>query len=327
MPTALITGVLGQDGSLLAELLLDRGYRVVGVARPGAQVARELHSLVSRITMIELDLATTGWATELVRREQPDEVYHLAACHRSSEPGLRDDPETQQRMVAVNHAAALALAHALLVVDRGRLVVAGSSQMYTPALPPPRITEAIPRAPATFYGVTKASTLDALAWLRTHQGLGASTAILFNHESPRRPPAFVSRKITLAAARIAAGRAHELVLGDLSSRADFCSAVDVVEALAAMATHEPADRVLASGELHGLADLCAAAFGAVGLDWRAYVRSSQPAGDRPALVGDPTRAEHELGWRRRRDFTTWVTEMVSADRDRVAREDVSHAVS
>jgi GDPmannose 4,6-dehydratase len=314
VPTALITGVLGQDGSLLAELLLARGYRVVGVARPGSRERPD-----ARISLVELDLATSGWTAALVEREQPDEVYHLAACHRSAEPGLRDDPETQQRMVAVNHAAALELAHALLVRGHGRLVVAGSSQMYTPASPPPRITETTPRAPATFYGVTKATTLEALAWLRTHQGLGVSTAILFNHESPRRPAAFVSRKITLAAARIAAGRQRELVLGDLSSRADFSSAHDIVEALHAMATAVPADHVLASGELHGLDELCAVAFGALGLDWRDHVRSSQPAGERPALIGDPARAERELGWVRRRDFTTWVTEMVAADRDRVGK--------
>jgi GDPmannose 4,6-dehydratase len=317
VPTALITGVLGQDGSLLAELLLSRGYRVVGIDRPGP-VAVEMRGLVDRIELVALDLETAP-VGDLVAREQVDEIYHLAACHRSSEPGQADDPAQQQRMVAVNHAAALALAHAALV-HGARIVVAGSSQMYTPALPALEITEATPRAPATFYGVTKATTLDALAWLRAHQGLGASTAILFNHESPRRPPAFVSRKITLTAARIAAGKERELVLKDLSSRTDFSSARDIVEGLHAMALGSPGDHVLASGQLHELAELCDVAFTAVGLDWRAHVRTVTPPGERPALVGDPAKAARDLGWAPRRDFATWVTEMVEADRARTDSE-------
>src|SRR5262249_19667466 len=161
------------------------GYRVVGVARPGTVVDPELRAVVDRIELVEADLST-GATAGLVERESFDEVYHLAACHRSSDPGLRDDPAQQQRMVAINYTAALALAHAVLAKRRGRLVLAASSQMYTPTTPPARIDEQTPRAPSTFYGVTKASCLDAIAWLREHQGLAASTAILFNHESPRR---------------------------------------------------------------------------------------------------------------------------------------------
>jgi GDPmannose 4,6-dehydratase len=192
--------------------------------------------------------------------------------------------------------------------------------MYTPALPAPVIAETTVRAPPTFYGVTKSTTLDALAWLRTHQGLAASTAILFNHESPRRPASFVSRKITQAAARIAAGMQRELVLGDASSRTDFSSARDIVEGLHAMALGAPGDYVLASGQLCELGALCEIAFSLVKLDWRDHVRSSKPPGERPALVGDPTKAERELGWQRRRQLTTWLTEMVEADRERVDSE-------
>jgi GDPmannose 4,6-dehydratase len=318
VPTALITGVLGQDGSLLAELLLARGYRVVGIDRPQVQVPAELRALVERIELVGVDLETAPVGA-LVAREQVDEIYHLAACHRSSEPGQADDPAQQQRMVAVNHAAALALAHAALA--RGaRIVFAASSQMYTPALPAPVITETTPRAPATFYGVTKATTLDALAWLRTRQGLAASTAILFNHESSRRPAAFVTRKITQAAARIAAGRQRELVLGDLSSRTDFSSARDIAEGLHAMALGSPGDYVLASGRLCELGELCEIAFSLVNLDWRDHVRSSKPPGERPALVGDPAKAERELGWQRHRPLATWLSEMVEADRARVDSE-------
>ena len=296
MPVALVTGVRGQDGSLLAELLTARGYRVVGVSRADLDIAEHPETLA-----------------EIVASVRPDEVYHLAAAHRSSEPGTVEDEALHRRMTAVNYAAPLALARGLLALGRGRLVFAASSQMYTPALPPPRIDETTPRAPSSFYGQTKARTLDELAELRRTRGLAASTAILFNHESPRRLPAFVSRKITQAVARIAAGRERELVLLDTSSRADFSSARDIVEGLHAMALGTPGDYVLASGELHGIDELCAAAFSAVGLDWRDHVRSTRDPGERPALVGDPSLAEHELGWLRRRSFAEWVREMVEAE--------------
>ena len=295
MPTALVTGIRGQDGSLLAELLTERGYRVVGLARA------------------ELDIAAHPEAlAEVVARVRPDEIYHLAAAHRSSEPGTVEDDALHAQMTAVNYAAPLVLARALLAQGHGRLVFAASSQMYTPALPPLRIDETTPRAPASYYGGTKARALAELAELRASRGLAVSTAILFNHESPRRSPAFVSRKITQAAARIAAGRERELVLLDTSSRADFSSARDIVEGLHAMALAAPDDRVLASGELRAIHELCAAAFGAVGLDWRDHVRSTREPGERPALVGDPGRAERELGWVRR-SFAEWVGEMVESD--------------
>ena len=323
MPTALITGILGQDGSLLAELLLERGYRVVGIARPGAVASldAELRPLLARCEVVLLDRARPAsetWATELVARVQPDEVYHLAACHRSSDPNLRDDPAQQQRMVEVNLSAGLALAHGLLALGHGSLVMAGSSQMYSPRVPTLRVDERTDLAPSTFYGVTKASCMRALRWLREKQGLRASSAILFNHESPRRALGFVSRKITLAAARIAAGLEQTLTLADLSSQSDFSSAADFADGLHLMATaSEPDDRVLASGELHSIEDLCEVAFTAVGLAWRDHVVSANPPGQRPTIVGSPLRMESELGWKRRRAFSTWVEEMVDADRRRI----------
>ena len=316
MATALITGILGQDGSLLAERLLAHDYRVVGVMRPGSVIAAELRTPLAGCELVEVDLATTGWADSLVQRITPDEVYHLAACHHSSE--RRDDPAQQQRMVAVNYAACLALAHAVLARGRGRLVIAASSQMYTPSTPHLRVDEATPRAPASFYGVTKANTLDAIAWLRARQGLAASTAILFNHESPRRPASFVTRKITRATARIAAGLDTTVELLDTASAVDFTCAHDIVAGLHALARAEPADRVFASGELHTIADVCSVAFATVGLDWQHHVRSQRPPGGRPALVGDPTRSERELGWQRRHSFAAWIEEMVHADRRRIA---------
>jgi GDPmannose 4,6-dehydratase len=318
MPTALITGILGQDGSLLAELLVERGYAVVGVVRPGAIVSESLREAMARCRLVELDLSRlTGaaWAVDLVASVAPDEVYHLAACHRSSDRALVDDLAQQQQMVDVNLAVGLALAHGILARGRGSLVVAGSSQMYTAALPALRVDEATPIQPSTFYGVTKSCCLQAIRWLRDKQGLRGSCAILFNHESPRRSASFVSRKITRAAARIAAGLETSLELADLSSRADFSSSRDVVEGLHLMATAaQPDDRVLASGTLHSVEDLCRAAFEAVGIDWREHVRSAVPAGERPALVGDPVRMERELGWERRHGFSQWIEEMVNADR-------------
>ena len=312
MAVALITGVLGQDGSLLAESLLRKGYRVIGVARPESRPA------IEGLEIVGVDLARPSsptWATELVQHYQPDEVYHLAACHRSSEPGAGDTPEQQQRMVTVNTTAALALAHAVLQRGRGALVLAGSSQMYTARAAATRVDERTAFAPSTFYGVTKIGALDAVRWLREHQGLRGSTAILFNHESPRRAPKFVSRKITRAAVRIAAGLERTLELSDLSSSVDFCAASDVVEGLHAMATSDaPDERVFASGQLHTISDLCDEAFRCVSLDWREHVTSTQSAAERPSLVGDPSRAEQELGWRRKQSFAAWIAEMVEADR-------------
>jgi len=318
--TALITGLFGQDGSLLAEHLLGLGYRVVGVIRPGSVPADdERRALAARCELVEQDIGEAGWAPELVACVEPDEVYHLAACHHSSEPGHRNDVDEHQRMIAVNVNAALVLARAVQARRRGSIVIAGSSQMYTPQVPALRVDESTPHAPRTFYGETKSLALTSLRDLREQHGVHASCAIMFNHESPRRSLSFVSRKITHAAARIAAGLDTSLELMDLASTVDFSAAADVVVALHAMATAtEPADRVIASGELRRIEELCAVAFACVGLDWRDHVRSTRPAGERLAIVGDPTQSERELGWRRTRSFETWVAEMVAADQRRLS---------
>jgi GDPmannose 4,6-dehydratase len=320
--TALITGVFGQDGSLLAEHLLGRGYRVTGVIRPGGVAPDdERRALAARCELVELDVGEPSRLVELVSHVEPDEIYHLAACHHSSEPGARDDADEHQRMLAVNTNAVVALAQAVVARRRGNLVVAGSSQMYMPQLPSLRVDEHTPHAPRTFYGETKAQARNAVRALREQHGAHASCAIMFNHESPRRPLSFVSRKVTRSAARIAAGLDTTLELVDLASQVDFSAAADVVVALHAMATAvEPGDYVIASGELRRIEDLCAVAFACVGLDWRDHVRCARPAGERPAIVGDPTSIERELGWRRTRSFETWVGEMVAADQRSLAEQ-------
>jgi GDPmannose 4,6-dehydratase len=309
--TALVTGIYGQDGSLLAEHLLARGYRVVGVARPDAPPRNE-----TACDVIAIDLAhpPARWAHDLLGRVAPDEIYCLAACHRSSDPNLRDDPDQQQRMVDVNFAAPLALAHAVLAARSSTsLVLAASSQMYTPTDPPLRVDEQTPFSPTTFYGTLKASAVSAIRFLRDQQGLRGASAILFNHESPRRTPDFVSRRISRAAARIAAGLERELEVVDLASLVDFSSARDVVAGLHVMAaTATPVDCVVASGQLHSIEDICRVAFSAVGLDYRDYVRSQRPPGPRSALVGDPSRLS-SLGWSATRSFEDWVREMVARD--------------
>jgi GDPmannose 4,6-dehydratase len=324
MPTALITGIAGQDGSLLAQHLLARGDRVVGVVRPGFALATApVEETLARCELHELDLAAVplDWAERLVGEVAPDQCYHLAACHRSSEPGAPGGPGEQQRMVAVNYAAGLALAHAILARGSGSLVLAGSSQMYSPAVPALRVDERTPFAPSTFYGVTKVAACEAIRWLREHQGLRGGCAILFNHESERRSTAFVSRRISRAAARIAAGLDEGLELLDLYGAADFSSAFDVVDALHRIASAPtPGDYVIASGELHTVEDLCAAAFSAVGLDHEKHVRSLRPAGPRAGLVGEPRRIEAELGWTQRRTLAGWMTDMVRADQHLVDRE-------
>jgi len=309
--TALVTGIHGQDGSLLAEHLLARGYRVVGVARPDSSPRNDV---ACEVIAIDLARPPERWAHELLARVAPDEIYCLAACHRSSDPNLRDDPDQQQRMVDVNLAAPLALAHAVLAArSTASLVLAASSQMYTATDPALRVDEQTAFVPSTFYGVMKASAVSAIRWLREHQGLRGCSAILFNNESPRRTAEFVSRRITRAAARIAAGLERDLEVVDLASLVDFSSAIDVVAGMHVMATATtPDDCVIASGELHSIEDVCRVAFDAVGLDYREKVRSTRPAGRRPALVGDTTRLE-SLGWKRTRTFEQWIAEMVAAD--------------
>lgn len=312
--TALITGVLGQDGSLLAELLLSRGYRVVGAVKAGSATPRE--GALGELTFVVPDFADPIALRRLLEKWQPDELYHLAAFHHSSQDNsVSAGLAGKSAMLATNFLSTQALAFALAEMQSAcHLVFASSSQIFTAVEMDHEVTERSPRQPATFYGHTKSWGMDLIAFLRGESSLRASSAILFNHESPRRGEQFVSRKITRAAAQAAMGNPAALSLRNIGARVDWSSARDVVQALNLIgASAVPRDYVVASGTLHSVRDLLAAAFSHVGLDWRRYTTYHE---DRvtPALVGCARALSDALGWRPALSFQQMIAEMVDHDR-------------
>ncbi len=312
MRTALITGVNGQDGSFLSEHLLGRGYRVVGIVRTPEQASAPR---VAGVEPVSIDLCDGYAVRKLLDRCAPDEIYHLAAHHHSSQEKRLDTlVSAKQGMVATNFDATQTLAFAVLQSGaRPSFVFAASSQMYTATASVERIGTDSPRRPATFYGHVKSWSCDLLAQLRAELDLRAGSAILFNHESTRRGEQFVSRKITRAAASIRLGAAGKLEIHNSLARVDWSSARDVVRAMHLMATaHDARDYVIASGQLHSVADLLEVAFGHCGLRWQDHtiVRSSRAE---PALCGDPGDLEASLGWQRETGFDAMIREMVEHD--------------
>jgi GDPmannose 4,6-dehydratase len=308
--TALITGAAGQDGTLLAEWLGSLGYRLVGVVREPTLGERPPSAAIEWVT---IDLTDSSAVRALLERCQPDEIYHLAAHHHSSQQNAAA-PETKQRVLETNFMATQTLAFALLASGaKSSLVFAASSQMYTATASTTRVSELTPRQPATFYGHVKSWSTELLAQLRTELGLRASTAILFNHESPVRGTQFVSRKIAQAAAAIRCGRPRALEIANTRARVDWGSAADTVRALHLMATAErPHDYVVASGSLHSVQELLEVAFGYCGLEWREHTRVAAER-ETPALCGDPTLIETTLGWRRTVSFEQMIQQMVEHD--------------
>jgi GDPmannose 4,6-dehydratase len=310
--TALITGALGQDGTLLSEHLAAQGYRVIGLVREAAQLVERRQSGVELVTT---DLCDRTAVAQLLERCQPDEIYHLAAYHHSAQDNRRGASLAAKRLTLdTNFRITETLAFAILEAGaKSSLVFAGSSQMYTAVGAEDLVNEQTPRRPSTFYGHVKTWGAELLAQLRADLGLRASTAILFNHESPLRGGKFVSRKITQAAAAIRAGQTMELEIGNTGARVDWCSAKDAVRALHLMATAPVArDYVIASGALHSVEDLLQTAFSHCGLDWRKHTKAQVARVD-PALCGDPKLIETTLGWRRSVSFEQMIREMVDHD--------------
>ena len=334
--TAVITGVCGQDGSYLAQLLLAKGYRVIGTSHrspvpalaPAPALARASARLVAaglepeeadRIELLHLDLASTHDIRQLIATVQADEVYNLAA--RSSSAQLFDDPIATAE---INGLAAVRLLEAIrLLSPHTRFCQAASSEVYAGASASPQ-DETTPIAPLNAYGAAKAYAMHTVASYRSYHGVHASSAILYNHESPRRGEDYVTRKITRAVAQIVAGHTAELVLGDLDSRRDWGYAADYVEALWRMQQQaRPADYVIASGETHSVAEFCALALGHVGLDPRDHVRVDAALGRRSEAVelrGDARKARDQLGWSPSVAFEDLVRLMVDADCARVRAE-------
>ena len=321
-PRALVTGVAGQDGSYLSELLADRGYEVVGAVRPGRSGAahERLGAVAERLELVEADLLDGRSLRRVVAETAPDELYHLAAP--TFVPASWEDPtETLQ---AIAGGTATLLAASLALGPRApRIWVSSSSEIFGDAGESPQ-HERSPMRPRTPYGVAKLAAHGLVGALRAHHRLFACSGITFNHESPRRPQRFLPRKVTRGVAAISLGLESELVLGDLGAVRDWSHAADVARgAWMALQAPEAGDYVLASGVGRTVGDLVEAAFAHVGLDPERYVRVD-PALVRPPestpMVGDPTRARTVLGWEPEHSFEDTIAEMVDADVARLRRE-------
>ncbi len=316
--TAVITGVTGQDGSYLAELLLTKGYEVIGVVRRTSHDSYErIGHLLDRVHIVAADLLDQHSLTTVIRDAKPDEVYNLAA--QSFVPTSWNQPVLTGEFTALGVTRlleAIRLAH-----PEARFYQASSSEMFGKAVETPQ-RESTPFYPRSPYGVAKAYGHWITVNYRESYRMFAVSGILFNHESPRRGLEFVTRKVSDAVARIKLGKAHELRLGTLDSGRDWGFAGDYVEAMWRMLQQrEPKDYVVGTGTMHTVRDLCAAAFGHVGLDWKKYVKID-PRFVRPAevdtLLADASRAKQELGWAPRVTFEQLVKMMVDNDLERLA---------
>lgn len=310
---ALITGIGGQDGSYLAELLIEQGVEVLGVERPGGlALYPNLTAVLDRITMVEIDLFDADGIVAAVDAHRPTEIYHFAASSFVPTSWLHPAPTVE--MAATSTAAFL---DAVLNVDRSiRFLHAASSEVFGRPDTSPQ-SESTPIAPVTPYGASKALGLFLTRMYRERFDLHASSAILFNHESPRRPVEFVTRKITRAAAAISLGIESELRLGNIDAERDWSFAGDTVRGITLMAECDvPDDYVLASGETRSIRQLLDAAFEYVDLDWSDYVVIDEQF-NRPTeatqICGDPSKAERELGWTRDVTFGELVVMMVEHD--------------
>ena len=316
--TALVTGVTGQDGSYLAELLLAKGYEVVGVVRRTSHDSYErIGHLLDRIHIVPADLLDQHSLTSVVRDAKPDEVYNLAA--QSFVPTSWSQPVLTGEFTALGVTRlleAIRLAH-----PTARFYQASTSEMFGKAqqIPQRETTPFYPRSP---YGVAKVYGHWITVNYRESYGLYAVSGILFNHESPRRGLEFVTRKVSDGVARIVKGRARELELGNLDARRDWGFAGDYVDAMWRMLQQpEPADYVVGTGTTHSVRELCELAFSHAGLDWKRHVKVS-PRFVRPAeveaLQADPSKATRELGWTPKTSFTDLVHMMVDADLERLS---------
>ena len=322
MRTALVTGISGQDGSYLAEHLLDEGYRVYGLIRrtSGPNLNRIAAHLRERIEFLHGDLLDQNSLINAIADSKPDEIYNLAA--QSFVPASFSQPVLTGEFTALGVTRIL---EAIRVVNpRIRFYQASSSEMFGKAesVPQNEQTKFHPRSP---YGVAKLYGHWITVNFRESYGIFAVSGILFNHESPRRGTDFVTRKITLAAARIKAGLQKEVKLGNLEARRDWGFTGDYVRAMHRMLQQpEPIDYVIGTGETHTVREFVELAFSYLDLDWQKYV-VVDPRLVRPAevdlLIADPRKAREELGWEPKVNFRELVKMMVDGDAELVARGD------
>jgi GDPmannose 4,6-dehydratase len=318
MKRALITGIGGQDGSLLAEFLLKRDYEVFGIVRRPASDAHEnLERIQHRVELFQADLLDQESLVEVLRRCRSHEVYNLASV--SFVPTSWKEPVLTANYAAVGVTSML---EAIRLVDPTiRFYQASSSEIFGVPIESPQ-NEHTPLRPHTPYGVAKAYAHFITRAYRLNYGIYACSGILYNHESPRRPLEFVPRKIARAAAAISLGMQNELMLGDLDARRDWGSARDYVEAMWLMLQQDSAyDYVIATGVSHSVGELAELAFDHVGLNWSDHVRID-PALTRGSaelhnLVGDASKAKGELGWTPTTSFDELVGALVDADLERL----------
>ncbi|MEJ5225535.1 MAG: GDP-mannose 4,6-dehydratase [Anaerolineales bacterium] len=318
MTTAFITGITGQDGSYLAELLLAKGYRVVGMARRSSTLNYErIEHIVDEIEVVQGDLHDQSSLVSILEEYKPDEVYNLAAQSFV--------PTSWSQAVLTGEVTALGVTRLLesirLVNPRIKFYQASSSEMFGKVMEVPQ-TEATPFYPRSPYGVAKVYGHWITVNYRESYDIFATSGILFNHESPRRGLEFVTRKISHTVAKIKLGLAKELRLGNLEAQRDWGFAGDYVEAMWRMLQHhEPDNFVIGTGETHSVREFCEIAFGCVGLNYQDYV-VQDPRFYRPAevdlLISNPARAKSILGWEPKVTFRQLVEMMVEADLRRLS---------
>ena len=318
--TALVTGITGQDGSYLAEFLLDQGYEVVGMIRRSSTVNfGRMEHIQDRITLAHGDLLDQTSLIDIMNQHRPDEIYNLAA--QSFVPISWKQPVLTGEFTAIGVTRMLEAMRN--VVPQARFYQASSSEMFGKVLEVPQ-SERTPFHPRSPYGVAKVYGHWITVNYRESYGLFTCSGILFNHESPRRGLEFVTRKVTHGAAMIKLGLADELRLGNLDSRRDWGYAADYVRAMWLMLQQdEPYDYVVGTGETQSVRELCQVAFEHLDLDWEKYV-VVDPEFYRPAevdlLVSDPSRAQAKLGWEPTVSFPELIQMMVDADLEQLERD-------
>jgi GDPmannose 4,6-dehydratase len=310
---ALITGITGQDGSYLAELLLAKNYQVIGVVRNLDNAKKSvLSTLKNNVQLVEWDMLNQYLITNILKKYQPTEIYNFAAY--SSGSGMFEDPVG---IGEINGLAVTRILEAIRMVNVNiRFCQASSREIFGEATSSPQ-TESTPTNPRSPYGAAKLYADSMIRIYRERYNIFACSAILFNHESPRRGLGFVTRKITHEASRIKLGLANELYLGNLNALRDWGFAGDTVNAIWLMLQHGHADDyVVATGETHSVREFCDCAFGYLALDYRTYVRDDasvyRPV-EAAVLVGNAGNARTVLGWEPKVSFNELVHMMVDAD--------------
>ncbi len=315
--TALITGITGQDGYYLSRLMLDKGYRVVGLVPASRQSSvAKLDELADQVEIYTVNLTDAIALTQAVEQLQPSEIYNLAAP--SFVPHSWEDPLGTLDLVTGTATRLLSATRQLGLATR--FYQASSSEIFGDVQSAPQTTET-PFQPKNPYGAAKLHAHWTMVHHRDRYNLFACSGILYNHESPRRPPQFVTRKISLAAAAIKLGLRSSLSIGNLKAKRDWGFAGDHVEAMWRMLQADsPEDYVIGTGVLHSVQDLVAAAFNYVDLDWQKYVETDPGLireDEHFQLVADPAKANKNLGWEPQVSFEQLVAQMVEADLQRL----------